>query len=277
MKNNIIFFIYTTILVTQVSFSKSIFNNSKWEKEKCSIKSIIQNEYSISNDTLQTMKLRLRLKKDFNKNGQLILQTNFNQLEEALKDTFLYNDSSQLIETIKYNTFGVRLSHTLITYDLTGKKTEQRVINEPSGTSFKQTFSYNSVGLLVNTNYYLPNDSLRLTLSNKYDKKGRLIWNNTDSKDEISNYYEYDHRNNVISISQLNKDNITISRYRFSYNCRNEKKTESKYNSSGNLIEKHKISIKYVYDSRGNWLSVGTYVDSRLTSFKSRKIEYFPN
>ena len=76
MKNNIIFFIYTTILVTQVSFSKSIFNNSKWEKEKCSIKSIIQNEYSISNDTLQTMKLRLRLKKDFNKNGQLILQTN---------------------------------------------------------------------------------------------------------------------------------------------------------------------------------------------------------
>lgn len=51
------------------------------------------------------------------------------------------------------------------------KKTEQRVINEPSGTSFKQTFSYNSVGLLVNTNYYLPNDSLRLTLSNKYDKK----------------------------------------------------------------------------------------------------------
>ena len=164
-------------------------------------------------------------------------------------------------ETILFNKKGVKIEKKSLEYEVKKEYDEQGNMIEEN--------TYSKDGLLISKNKY------------DYDEKRNIIeFNciidvNMDYKNKVT--YKYDDRGNMIEeISDF--DNFTKSTYQYDErgNKVEEKKQHSptnswdekiiyKYDERGNVIEEswyksdesldHKITYKYIYDIKGNWIN----------------------
>lgn len=238
--------------------------------------------YEYKNDTNLLKKTITYPNPDYNKNNiglvQITEDTPQKQLEKYvlspfIRNTYNYNNSNQLIESIEYNSDGSFSVKHIYKYDINAKLIELKSFRTDGSTYNHLTYKYDRNGREVESNNFasysrhLPSktttiyNDMDLIQKIEYDFKGKLITiqnytNNriTDRKDFTSNgdlnlitIFKYD-RNGVI-VNSHTKDTLGKTTEKIIYNYKKSKLTEEiTYNGSSEIIEKHVLN----YDKNEN-------------------------
>lgn len=153
-----------------------------------------QEVYELKNDTLQYTK---RIYQEFDKKGRLLMEILLNPDSTVKsKETFSYNRKGFEIENTKYDGSGALIWKTITDYNKFNEKKEI-VVNGPENIVMEKTiFSYDLFGRKTEEKTLYGNETQVRRITYNYDKKGALIerttYNETNTIIAVKKYiYTY--------------------------------------------------------------------------------------
>jgi hypothetical protein len=189
---------------------------------------------------------------------------------------YQYNSNKKLTSTKLIKSNGVLGTLDSIQYDTKSNTLLERNYGENNilGNSILKKF--NDRNEVVEESYieYLIHASGKFTYkyNSKHLQEEVTSWSN---KDSLVNRvrYTYLEDNNIEKMYTYNSTNKLVSTKNYKYD-KEGNQIEILELSSDNKI-KNKSTYKYQYDKHGNWISLFGYINNKLETIMTRKIEYY--
>ena len=292
-------FIYIILLFTFNSCLKHQSENSKNDREisklKGNVKSVSEINYSGAGKCLTNIL--------FNKNGFISKQESFNADGSLIRRWVYSYDQNNHPITRKCWVQKDSLSYTMYYYYNADKKlTSTRLIKSNGILGTLDTIRYDTkLNTLFERNFG-ENNLLGNSILKKFNNRNEVI------EESYSEYiihtqgkfkYKYNSKHLQEEVSSWTNKETLVSRIHYTYfEDNNIKETESynstnklvsiikyKYDKEGNMIEKiellpdntimKKSTYNYQYDKQGNWTSFFGYVNNKIETIMTRKLEYY--
>ena len=186
----------------------------------------------------------------------------------STKET-LYSKNGYLIETQKSD--DELNTKTIYSYDKNNVLLALTVLKEDNTILYKEKFKYDYSGNLIESAVYSDDDLISTTYV-KNDMNGLPIEEKTVSDDYVrKSICEYDKDKNLIETTMF-FDEVIELKLTYFYN---EKGLHKKMNIVDSEGEKYTNEIKYVYDTKGNWVRYYIFRDGENIQINERTIEYY--
>ena len=299
MCNRATFFLFVIILITFGSCSNNSSNSPKNDRKisklKGNVKSVSEINYSDAGKCLTNI--------FFNQNGYITKQESFNPDGSLIRRWIYSYDSNNLPVTRKCWVLKDSLSYTMYYYYNANKKlTSTKLIKSNGILGTLDTIQYDTkLNTLFERNFG-ENNLLGNSILKKFNDRNEVI------EELYSEYiihtqgkftYKYNSKHLLEEVSGWTNKETLVSRIHNTYfEDNNIKKTETynsanvlvstinyKYDKEGNPIEiielfpdnkiKNKSMYNYQYDKEGNWTSYFGYVNNKLETILTRKLEYY--
>jgi hypothetical protein len=299
MFNRVIFFLFVITLFTFGSCSNNPLSSSKNDREisklKGDVKSVSEINYSDAGKCLTNIL--------FNPKGYITKQESFNPDGSLIRRWIYTYDQFNHPITRKCLVQKDSLSYTMYYYYNANKKlTSTKLIKSNGVLGTLDTIQYNTkLNTLFERNFG-ENNLLGNSILKKFNDRNEVTEETyceylIHSQGKFTYKYNSKHLQEEVS-SWTNKDSLVSRIHTTYFDDTNIKKTESfnssnvlvsttnyKYDKEGNSIEiiellpdnkiKNKSSYTYQYDKKGNWTYYFGYVNNKLETIISRKIEYY--
>lgn len=188
-----------------------------------------------------------------------------------------YDTLGMKLEENIYNSDGSLKEKVIFKYNIEGNLIERNQFDQKGSLVTKRILEYDNKGNNIETNGYIDSGKLFTKIILSYDSKGNNIKRISYSFDgslSSTTIYEYD------SNSCNTKVEYKSIKYKITYNH------TFKYDDKGNQIEVKRYNldgsskgpgatIKYEYDSFGNWIKKSTFEGFNQTELIEREISYY--
>lgn len=190
--------------------------------------------------------------REFNKSGNITLYRKIsfgpkNDTTDFFYINNLYNENQQVVETIKYNDDGRKISSSSFKFD-------------DKGNNIKSTF-------------YKDDGSINYVSMNEYDEKKQLVTKqtyNSDGSKSISYSYKYDELGNCVEETTFYSSGKVMYKDKSKYDIFNNMTENIRYDKSGSVIEKE----KYQYDNKGRFILSYSQIEYTEEAEDSWSIDY---
>lgn len=139
----------------------------------------------------------------------------------------------------------------------------------------KEVYTYDEKGNLAGEQFYEKNGELDREHIYQYDQNGRqklvaYIYTNPARRNEWTNHY--DRKGNLSEQNYFSAPGVLDQKTVFSYDDKKEVVEKKMYDAKGKLIKR--ISFRYVYDAKSNWISKTEYENEEPKRISERTIIY---
>jgi hypothetical protein len=270
-------------------------NDRELSKLKGKVKSVSEINYSGAGKCLTNI--------FFNKNGFITKQESFNPDGSLIRRWAYTYDSNNHPLTRKCWVQKDSLSYTMYYYYNANKKlTSTRLIKSNGILGTLDTIQYDTkMNTLVERNFGEKN-LLGNSILKKFNDRNEVIeetykeyiihtqgkftykYNNKHLQEEVSSWTDKETLGSRIHYTYFEDNNIKKAE-RFNHANKLVSITNYKYDKEGNLIEliellpdntiTKKSTYNYQYDKQGNWTSFFGYINNKIETIMTRKLEYY--
>lgn len=207
----------------------------------------------------------------YGKNGVINEYHYYNSLvpQNNYKRIYDYDYLGNLIEIKKYDFDGNKISQQNYEYD------QKRNVIEEHDNGIRRTFKYDDKGNRIESlESIVGEETLLEKVTRKYDDRGYLIGIiGLDMTGLHQRFFSYDDQGNTIEMKYSDRESGVKSTF--------------KYDEMRNLIEENfyrglkldklveKVSYKYDYDNKGNWIMKIKFFDGKPKYYIERVYEYY--
>ena len=280
-----IFFVLVLVVLYACEKKNGIEKNDLSEMGlKEQVKSIRKIGFEVKDSVLMTKgeKYEGRFEEfhSFNESGNLIESVKFLPEGELYsKNVFFYDEKNALDEIQWFSEYGKESISSFI-HDFEGNLTSMEIKDVDGTFRQKYTYKYDENGNNIESIWYLRNDSLISTiLRSSYDGNGKKIDNRYFSSDEVlfdKESYRYDKNGLLIEREyyehRTNKFNDSFSRV-FDDGGDVVMMETVKHNADGKVINRE--VERFFYDDHHNWIKRIAYVTNNPGLIEERHIEYY--
>jgi hypothetical protein len=240
----------------------------------------------------------------FERNGNIIEQSNFRNGKLYTKNYLKKDDSLNLTEKKTFNSenkMTEKLSYEYL-YDNFGKMKNVKKFNFQGDLITNSNYKYLSSGLIITSINFNQDGQETGKWIKEYDNQGNIIENVKyfSHGNTLRVTFKYDNHGNMIERNKYNLDGELREKSIYVYNKKGLKieenqlegngelidKALTKYDKYGNQIERtffyiigkseSKTSYKYqLFDKNNNWIKMITLEENIPTTVTVREIEYF--